>query len=538
MKRTAKKTAELPNFADTERDGALSDTSGSSTSPIARRSPQKQQSPESPQSPPYAQTPNEKTPASPRTQARINIKETSRAAGRVGHSFWSFVLITACVTLLIPISFLLLPYITRRKDPRCSGGWCGNGTSTTVRPPDPMSVNPVEYEQPSRVSQEEFCRQEVEPDVGGGYDGKLPTTPVFSIGGSKRIALRHLLCHFDTQYGRAKAPYLISLLPTPFCSSLVLSGYAVDAHNAHIIWRPTSGDRYRRDFRTALQTKQIMHDNVEMSLYLTIGGRREDSRNLSLVAENSVTQDRFVRNVKGQINKKNEGVHLDWNYPGGGCSVRGSARDFLQIIEKMHHANLPLVISVPPDESRIQLYHLSYTATLVRFVIVKTHTLVRPDIVTCSGERPTAARIFNKVIEPISMTLRPKFGYSMSVAPETFTAEEDSMWVRSSGPSRWENYTLQLGKTHMAAVCQQAPRYFGTEDECFFTSQTDDNVTFRIATLLTPSAVRERIKRSYDEGMGIAPVMAYDIDLDDFDGSCSNGTHMSPIIEELAVSSY
>ncbi|XP_075540028.1 uncharacterized protein LOC142574920 [Dermacentor variabilis] len=204
----------------------------------------------------------------------------------------------------------------------------------------------------------------------------------------------------------------------------------------------------------------------------------------------------------------------------------------------MHRANISLMMSVPPDESRIQLYHLSYTATLVQFVIVKTHTLVRPGIVTCNGDRVSAARIFNKVIEPISITLRHKFGYSMSVAPETFTAEEDSMWVRSSGPSRWENYTLQLGKTHMAAVCHQAPRYYGTEEECLFTSQTDDNVTFRIATLLTPSAVRERIKRSYDEGMGIAPVMAYDIDLDDFEGSCGNGTHMSPIIEELAVSSF
>ncbi|KAH7975083.1 hypothetical protein HPB49_023458 [Dermacentor silvarum] len=90
----------------------------------------------------------------------------------------------------------------------------------------------------------------------------------------------------------------------------------------------------------------------------------------------------------------------------------------------------------------------------------------------------------------------------------------------------------------MAKVCPQLLNYYSIFPECYFTWLPDDNSTFRVATLLTHDGVSKRIKQSYDEGMGIAPVMAYNIDLDDFEGSCSGGTYLSPIIHALATASF
>ncbi|KAL3246391.1 hypothetical protein MRX96_017854 [Rhipicephalus microplus] len=184
------------------------------------------------------------------------------------------------------------------------------------------------------------------------------------------------------------------------------------------------------------------------------------------------------------------------------------------MLRTLHQANISLVISVPPDESRFRFYDLSNTVNMARFVIVKTHTLVMPGIVACNGDRVSATRLFNKIIEPIN------------VGPDTFTTTSAQLWVRSSGPSSWDNYTLQPGKAHLASVCKQSPRFYPFYPECFFSSQIVTNDEFLIATLLTRYAVRIRIKKSYDDGAAIAPVMVYDIDLDDFNGNCSDGLHL------------
>ncbi|KAL1471223.1 hypothetical protein MTO96_040038 [Rhipicephalus appendiculatus] len=128
--------------------------------------------------------------------------------------------------------------------------------------------------------------------------------------------------------------------------------------------------------------------------------------------------------------------------------------------------------------------------------------------------------------------------FPLKVGPDTFTTTLAQLWVRSSGPSKWDNYTLQPGKAHMATVCKQTSQYYPFYPECFFSWQTGSNGQFRVAALLPRRAVRIRIKRSYNDGMAIAPVMVYDIDLDDFEGSCSNGSYLSPIIAQLATSSF
>ncbi|KAL1475915.1 hypothetical protein MTO96_036935 [Rhipicephalus appendiculatus] len=153
-----------------------------------------------------------------------------------------------------------------------------------------------------------------------------------------------------------------------------------------------------------------------MDFYLTIGGRREDSRNFSLVAGSSRRQDNLLRNIEAKINKTTEGVHIDWNYPGDACSLPTSVSSFSELLRKLHRANITVMISVPPDESRFRFYDLTNTANIVRFVIVKTHTLVMPGIVACNGDRVSATKIFNKIVEPMNVTLRHKFGYSMSVS--------------------------------------------------------------------------------------------------------------------------
>ncbi|XP_077507791.1 endochitinase-like [Amblyomma americanum] len=271
----------------------------------------------------------------------------------------------------------------------------------------------------------------------------------------------------------------------------------------------------------------------DMAFFTTIGGRPEDSKNFSLVVENVVRRREFVANAEVKIGL-HEGVHLDWNYPGDACSSAADVAKFVQLVAQFRLASVPVMISVPPNESRMGHYSLNETVHMAEFVIVKTHTLTLPGFVGCSGVRPIAARVFNKIRDQLNRTVWHKIGYSVSVGAETFTSKEENLWVPSSGPSSWDNYTLQPGKAHVgAAFCTSNVSFESDFLECGFTSRSVGNGTYLIATLHSELSMANRIKHSYDDGMGISSVMAYDIDLDDFEGLC--GAQKSPGVRSLAI---
>lgn len=229
---------------------------------------------------------------------------------------------------------------------------------------------------------------------------------------------------------------------------------------------------------------------------------------------------------------------MDWNYPGDSCSSASPMPgiNFRKMVGALVTSGHRVMVSVPAIELRARLYDIGNMAQQVEYLVVKTHVVRSYGLVSCSGAQAFVAKVFNNIRALLNRTYWPKIAYSVSVAPETFTAEVAQLGAPSSGPSRWDNYTMQPGRAHYAALCRQPVIRTPEHPECLMTQRRLGLYNVHVATFSDPAALRSRVRKAYTDGMGMAPVMVYDIDLDDFQGRCGFG--MSPLIRALATAAY
>ncbi|XP_077508714.1 uncharacterized protein LOC144120160 [Amblyomma americanum] len=233
---------------------------------------------------------------------------------------------------------------------------------------------------------------------------------------------------------------------------------------------------------------------------------------------------------------KGPGVYLDWSHPGDACGNPSDGDNLVDFIRKLKDVNISVVLAVPPVLGLLRFYELPRTLPLLDYLVVKTHTLRLSGVVHCSGAREHAARVFGDIRRSVPLHHWDKLAYSISVAADTFTARYASLGTVSSGPSSWDTTTRQPAKTHYAAVCQTNVTRSSQHPECAI-AHAIDSQGFKVATFSGPEELRTRIRNSYNDGMGDVPIVVYDIDLDDFEGSCPGGD-MSPLIHTLAVSTH
>ncbi|XP_049520328.1 uncharacterized protein LOC125944161 [Dermacentor silvarum] len=272
------------------------------------------------------------------------------------------------------------------------------------------------------------------------------------------------------------------------------------------------------------------------SVYEAIGGDRRDSRNFSYFLSKDTSRfliaDFYTAGRKDTL----KGVYLDWDYPGDACGSPNDTENLIAFVADLRSLNLSVILAVPPEPALVSHYNLPRAMPLVEYVVVKTHTLRLNRAVYCSGARRYAARVFTDVRSLLPPQLRNKLAYSISVAPDTFTARQAVMGTVSLGPSTWENYTKKPDKTHYAAICHMNATRFPEHPECALVSQ-GSGTNFKVATFAGPGELRTRMRKAYDDGMGDVPIVVYDIDLDDFKGHCPAGV-MSPLTRTLAITTY
>ncbi|KAL1437667.1 hypothetical protein MTO96_048695 [Rhipicephalus appendiculatus] len=197
------------------------------------------------------------------------------------------------------------------------------------------------------------------------------------------------------------------------------------------------------------------------------------------------------------------------------------------------------MISVPPVKSRLGYYSLDTVARMVDYIIIKTHThVVDPslfNVVRCSGDQSAADDVYTEALSTLTTYEdKSRLGYSISVAPETFIAPAAQLGAALLGTTHWDNHTRQPGRTSYASVCQEKP-VIRTQSYplCLMVSRPRDSQTVQVATFSDERALMARMNLTYSNEMAMAPVAIFDIDLDDFTGTCGSG--MSPLIRAVAT---
>ncbi|XP_070377563.1 uncharacterized protein [Dermacentor albipictus] len=243
-----------------------------------------------------------------------------------------------------------------------------------------------------------------------------------------------------------------------------------------------------------------------------------------------------------------QGLHLDWDHPQGLCGERSDTenlRNFLHTLRAQWTGRM--VLSVPPAPHRLRHYGIERILPMLEHVIVTTHRLGRGRVVVgCSGGGDDTARVMRAVRKRFPPEWWKRFIYSVSVGAHTFTtADAPYLGAPSTGPSSFDYYTRQPGKTRYDLVCQltRTEKAAGAECDVGYLSSTDaSQVTtgrrdVKVAAFAAPNEIQTRMRRAYAYNLGDTPIAVYDIDLDDFEGKCPGGT-LSPQVEAYATATH
>ncbi|XP_070387981.1 uncharacterized protein [Dermacentor albipictus] len=439
------------------------------------------------------------------TQTQSPLEIVSPQGSRVGYSFdsdethghhqrgrpcWQLLwmlLSVAFITLLIPLIVFLLPYTrTGRRPPNLdvtrvfskviltSSTWPATQMTTPGLPRE--TYDPEEnLLLPPGETMQQYCSRKIGPWSIPKLPHYLPGANITLAPRPKDVQLRPVICVFNAKYRRSDELYLLYYLPVDYCSEIVVYSYAVHGTSGAITWKYQSLRNYT-DVLLQLKTNgRLMHRTNNITVYFTVGGEREDSANLSLVAANDSLLHNFatIATDHALSNTLWEGINVDWNYPGDPCSRPVYTRDlFFKLLTRLNDTGLRLIVTVPPVKSRLSRYSLDKMVSAVDYVIIKTHTHTASpslrNVVRCSGDQSVAADVFNAALSTFNMTDKANLGYSISVA--TFADE---------------------------------------------------------------SALQQRMNRTYADQMGMAPVAVFDIDLDDVFGKCTGVK--SPRIRAVAT---
>ncbi|XP_070387979.1 probable chitinase 10 [Dermacentor albipictus] len=505
------------------------------------------------------------------TQTQSPVEIVSPQGSRVGYSFdsdeshghhqrrrpgWQLLwmlLSVAFITLLIPLLVFLLPYtrmghrppnldVTRvfSKVILTSSTWPATQMTTPGLPRE--TFDPDEnFLLPPGETILQFCRRKIGPELGPPPPHyRLPAMPPHATSPND-IQLRPVICVLNAKYRRSREEYLPSHLPLDYCSSIVVYSYAVHGTSGEILRKYRSVESYADALRTLNDSGRLKHRTNNITVYFTVGGEREDSANLSLVASNYSLLDEFRKSAIRHATRSElwKGINVDWNYPGDPCSsnVFNIRKLFFRLISWLNSSGLRLIVSVPPVKSRLSRYSLPSNVTAVDYVIIKTHTHTAPpplrNVVRCSGDQRAAADVFNAALSTFNMTDTAKLGYSISVGPETFKAPAAQLGAPVLGMIKWDNNTRQPGRTSYASVCHMPVLRNASHPQCFIVGRWIDSQSVHVATFANETALQQRMNRTYADQMAMAPVAVFDIDLDDFEGKCTGV--MSPLIRAVAT---
>ncbi|XP_054933361.1 uncharacterized protein [Dermacentor andersoni] len=225
------------------------------------------------------------SPQGSRVGYSFDSDETHRQHQR-GRPWWQLLwmlLSVAFITVLIPLVVFLLPYTRMGRRPpdldvtRVFSKMTSPGLPReTYDPEENFLLLPGE-------TVEQFCSRKIAPELG-------PPPPHYGLPAippaprPNDVQLRPVICVLNAKYRRSQEEYLPSHLPLDYCSSIVVYSYGVHGTSGEIAQKYRSVESYANALRTLKNNGQLKHRTNNITVYFTVGGEREDSANLSLVA--------------------------------------------------------------------------------------------------------------------------------------------------------------------------------------------------------------------------------------------------------------
>ncbi|XP_064479894.1 uncharacterized protein LOC135393352 [Ornithodoros turicata] len=445
-----------------------------------------------------------------------------------GKLYYAWVLVSVTfIALVLPLGFFLLPYTPAA---------IAHRTSST--PWRTVAQEEATEEQPEEEKVPEKCDSQLVIDETEALPS--PTFSGFNVAPARHH--RVIICVFDPKYHRETHTYMPDNIPTPLCNFLVYYSVAVSAYG-FALRRPELDPQYLGLIKD-LKTSPAVIQQTKVPLLMTIGGELSDSQNISRALKADYSRRTLATWLVELVKRFDlQGINLHWSYPLAKCGHKHdkqNLQEFMTIIKSYKSVglldpNFHVALTIPPRADYVERYGMNTYHNELDFIIVTTHTLQSGRRVECKGRGIESARIARAVMALVPHGAARKVAVSISLGVNTFVAEEPHIGSASTKGAPIDPTSKHPRKAGYHSVCN-LPRSQWVEtgeDECSMTFSLAGPNVYYVATFMTEENIRIRMRRSYERGVGDSPVVVYDMDLDDFMGTCSASGYTSTLMNAI-----
>lgn len=158
---------------------------------------------------------------------------------------------------------------------------------------------------------------------------------------------KHVVCYWGTwsTYRKSKGQFTVNNLDPGLCTHIIYSFAGLDTATSKIKsldpWLDL-GDGGSTGRRTFLLTTELKRRNPELKVSLAIGGWNEGSEKYSKMAADPAKRAIFVKSVLKMLRDYNfDGFDLDWEYPGKRGGVPEDKKNFIELIKDLKRSLKP-----------------------------------------------------------------------------------------------------------------------------------------------------------------------------------------------------
>ncbi|XP_047998532.1 acidic mammalian chitinase-like isoform X1 [Leguminivora glycinivorella] len=348
-------------------------------------------------------------------------------------------------------------------------------------------------------------------------------------------------CYYGTwANGRSgKGRFGVSDLPTHLCTHIVYSFLTLDGTSGGIVAPKESTVEGKGNSVSDLIA--LKKKNPELKILAAIGGWNEASTNFSAVVNDKTKRALFVKNLYNYVDTNGfDGLDLDWEYPSQREGVASDKKKFVTLVKELKKAfakkSYLLTAACAVTQSNIDLSydvpalskHLDYIHLMLYDFHGSWETTTGVNAPLYAQETDAATlnlNVKNSVHTWINNGASPsKLVLGLGAYGKTFTLtslDNTSTGAPVTGAGVGGPYVGESGTYSYLEICEDQK----DNPSAWSITEVEGNYVYANKDLFwvgydNPNTIKA--KAQYAKNTGLAGIMYWAIDLDDFSGTCGD----------------
>ncbi|KAG7210365.1 hypothetical protein KM043_011900 [Ampulex compressa] len=340
-------------------------------------------------------------------------------------------------------------------------------------------------------------------------------------------------------YRQNEGKFTVDNIRPELCTHIIYSFAGLDAETWTIKSLDEWADINKNNIGNYRRVTALRQKYPGLKVTLAIGGWNEGSKNYSNLAGSATSRKIFVKSVVDFLRKfEFDGLDLDWEYPTQREGVPADRENFVHLIKELKEAfkgPRPLLLSAAISavkyviDSAYDVPEISKYLDYIHIMAYDYHGVWNKKVLPNSPLRgsdelsveDTVKHLLQKGAPPEKLILGlAMYGRTFTVTTKPSSPDESPLGLPITGDGFAGPFTNQSGFMGYNEICSELITNsqswrIGWDEESSTPYAINDD---RVIVYDNPRGFKAKIE--YINGLGLAGVMVWSMDTDDFSGKC------------------